>query len=314
MLRYLSARLALFVPTLFAVSVIVFLISQVLPGDVGRTILGPYASAAQVAHLDRMLGYDQSIPIRYGHWVSGFLSGAWGTSPVLQQPILPLVGERLLNSALLAAVAFVMVVPISVAAGVLAGLREGSRLDQVISLGGLTLLGIPEFVGGTLLLVVLAVELKVLPVTAQAPAGFGLVGRIHYLILPAIPLMFVLFGYIARMARAGTVDVVQTPYVRTATLKGLPRHVVVRSHILRNSMLPTVTVIGAQVGYLVGGLVVVEKLFNYPGIGNLLLTAANGHDVPVLEDVAVVLGGIYMVAILLTDLSYAALNPRIRYS
>lgn len=314
MLRYVGRRLALLLPTLFVMSVIVFFIAQVLPGDVGRTILGPYASNAQVARLDRTLGYNQPLMLRYAHWAGGFLSGHWGTSPVLQQSILPLVAERLANSALLAAVAFVLVVPVSVVLGVLAGLREGSKTDQVISLGGLSLLGIPEFVGGTILLVLFAVEFRLLPVTAEAPPGAGFFSKLHYLILPAVPLMFVLFGYIARMARAGTIDVVHAPYVRTATLKGLPRHVVVRSHIVRNAMLPTITVIGVQAGYLIGGIVVVEKLFNYPGIGNLLLTAANGHDVPVLEDVAVVLAGIYMVAILLTDLSYAALNPRIRYS
>src|SRR5579875_1697315 len=139
MLRYVGKRLALLVPTLFVMSVIVFVIAQVLPGDVGRTILGHYASNAQVARLDRQPGYDRPVLVRYAAWAGGFLSGRWGSSPVLQQPILPLVGRSLANSALLAGVAFVVVVPVSVVLGVLAGLREGSKTDQVISLGGLSL-------------------------------------------------------------------------------------------------------------------------------------------------------------------------------
>jgi len=163
------------------------------------------------------------------------------------------------------------------------------------------------------LIVIFAIGLKWLPVTANPPAGTSPPGQLRYLILPAIPLVFVLFGYIARMARAGTIEALDSDYVRTAILKGLPRSVVIRRHVLRNSLLPTITVIATQTGYLIGGLVVVETLFNYPGLGRLIFTAANNKDFPMLEAGVLVIGIVYLGATLIADILYTILNPRIRF-
>ena len=171
---------------------------------------------------------------------------------------------------------------------------------------------VPEFVSGIVLIVIFAIGLRVLPVTADAPAGSGLFTQIRYLILPAIPLVLILFGYIARMTRTGTIEALDSNYVRTATLKGLPRRVVIRRHVLRNALLPAITVIATQTGYLIGGLVVIETLFDYPGIGRLIYTAAIDKDFPMLEAGVLVIGVVYLVATLLADVLYTLLDPRIR--
>jgi peptide/nickel transport system permease protein len=170
----------------------------------------------------------------------------------------------------------------------------------------------PEFVSGIVLIEIFAVTFKVFPVTATSPPGSSVLTQLDHLILPAIPLVLVLFGYIARMARAGTIEALDSDYARTATLKGLRRSVVIRRHILRNSLLPTITVIATQTGYLIGGLLVVEKLFNYQGIGLLVYSAVTAKDFPMLEAGVLSLGIVYTLATLAADIAYSLLNPRIR--
>lgn len=312
MMRFIGRRLALMLLTLVLVSLVVFALAQVVPGDVGRSILGRMASPQQVEALNHELGYDRSLPVRYWDWVSGFVTGDWGESLVLRTPVLDLVMSRFASSLQLAAVAMLLILPTSIAAGVIAGLKEGGMFDHVTSLVSLSLIAIPEFVSGAFLLVLFAVTLPWFPVTAEIPAGAGLLDRVHALFLPSIALGFVLFGYLARMARAGTISVSGSPFVRTAVLKGLPRRHIVVHHVLREALLPTITVVGTQVGWFVGGLVVVETLFNYPGIGQLMLTAARSHDLPVLEATVLSLGAFYMLAILITDIVYGAMSPRTR--
>lgn len=309
---YVLKRLLLVPVTMVVVSLIVFALAQLVPGDVGRAILGPYATAAQVHRLDAQLGYDRPVLVRYWHWITSFVTGHWGSSPVLDVPIRPLITSRVGNSLLLAAVAFVIVVPVSVALGVVAGLRPGSRRDRSISITGLSLLGMPEFVGGTILLVVVGVVLHWLPTTAQAPPGAGLLTRVHYLLLPALALVPVLLGYLSRMARAGTAETARSAFVRTARLKGVPERVVLGKHLLPNALLPTMTVVAVQVSYLVGGLVVIEELFNYQGIGKLFLDSATTHDIPTLADITMLLAAVYLIVSLLADVGYALLDPRIR--
>src|SRR3954447_12937048 len=309
--RYIAKRVGLSLVTLFLVSVIVFVISDVLPGDVGRSILGRSATDEQVAQLDHELGYDEPLPQRYWNLVSGYATGDWGTSPVLNTEVRPLVLDRFGNSLVLAAFAFVLIVPFSIFMGVVAALKHGRWQDRAISVTGLSLIAVPEFVTGVILIVVFAVQLGWFPTSSQVP-GTNPVDWFRQLLLPAIPLGFVLFGYISRMARAGTVDALQSNYVRTAILKGMPRRYVVWRHVVRNSLLPTITVVSVQVGYLVGGLVVVETLFAYPGIGQLTYESALGHDLPTLEACVLMIAIIYCVANLLADLTYGLLNPRVR--
>jgi peptide/nickel transport system permease protein len=311
MAAFLAKRLGLSLITLVLVSIIVFSVSQVLPGDVGRTILGPYATNDQVAQLDRSLGMDRPLPIRYLDYMRGFARGDWGHSYLLKQPVRGLVLDHLGDSLILGLFALLLIVPLSIGFGVLAAMRKDRATDRIVSVTGLSLIALPEFVAGTVVLVLFGVTLKWFPVSSSVPHADP-ADVVRQLLLPSVPLMFVLFGYISRMARAGTVDALESDYVRTAVLKGLPRRRVVVRHVLRNSLLPSITVVSAQVGYLVGGLVVVEKLFNYPGIGHLIYTSAIGHDLPVLEASVLMIAVIYTLANLCADLLYGVLNPRIR--
>jgi peptide/nickel transport system permease protein len=311
MTPFVLKRLGLALVTLVLVSVMVFVVAEVVPGDVGRTILGPYASNEQVQALNERLGNDRPLPVRYGDWITSFVAGDWGTSSLLSRDVRGLALDRLLNSLMLAAFALVIIVPISIVLGVLAALNYGKPLDRLISVTGLSLIALPEFVIGVGVLILFAVELQWFPVSSKVPQADP-VDVVRQYLLPSIPLMLVLFGYIARMARVGTVEALQSNYVRTAVLKGLTKRQVIFKHALRNSLLPTITVVCLQVGYLVGGLVVIETLFNYPGIGKLLLDSAVGHDVPALEATVLLVAMLYMVLNLIADLLYAVLNPRIR--
>jgi peptide/nickel transport system permease protein len=312
MATYLLRRLGLMVLTLFLLSLMIFFAGQILPGDPGRATLGPLAAQSAVQALDHQLGVDRPLLTRYLTWLGGMAHGNFGTSYEYQSAVGPFVRAALVNSIKLAVLAFVIVVPLGILGGVIAALRANRGTDRFISVTGLSLSSVPEFVSGIVLLVVFGVELKWLPVTANAGAGASAWSQFRHLILPAIPLVLVLFGYIARMARAGTIDVLNSDYTRTAVLKGLPERTVLRRHVLRNSLLPTITVIATQTGYLIGGLVVVETLFNYHGLGNLIYTAAVHRDEVMLEAGVLIIGVVYVVATLIADVLLMLLNPRLR--
>jgi peptide/nickel transport system permease protein len=305
-------RLALGLVTLLLLSMVIFAGVQVLPGDVGRAVLGPLADPAAVAALNHQLGADRPLLVMYWDWVSRFVTGDMGQSYVYHTPVAPAVLGALGNSLKLAAVAFVIVVPLSIGAGVYAAARAGRWQDRAISLGGLSLAVVPEFVSSIVLILVLGVWLRWLPISAGTRPGTGALEQLRHLILPALPLVVVLFGYIARMARAGTVQALDADYTRTAVLKGVPRRVVILRHVLRNALLPTITVVASQIGYMIGGLVVVETLFRYQGIGSLILNAAKGKDFPMLEAGVLAIGAVYVLATLAADALNAALDPRQR--
>jgi len=295
-------------------SVLVFALAQLLPGDIGRAILGPLADQESVDLLNHQLGVDRPWYEQYWSWITDALHGDLGTSYAFQTSVATLVGNALWNSFKLAAVAFAIVVPLGIVGGVISALRYGRLSDRVISIGGISATVVPEFVSGIVLILVLTIWLDVLPLSADAGPGANAFSQIHHLILPALPLVFVLFGYIARMARAGTIEALDADYTRTAALKGLSYPVVIRRHVLRNALLPTISVIATQVGYLIGGLVVIETLFNYQGIGLLILNAAQSKDFPLLAGGILVIGCIYLLVTLAADLVYALFNPRIRYA
>jgi len=312
MALFILKRIGLALITLWILSVLVFLAGQVLPGDPARAILGPLAAPQAVANLNHQLGLDKPLLQQYWDWISNFVQGNPGTSYQYQAPIGPILTSALWRSLKLAALAFVLVVPLAILGGVVAALYVGRAADRVISVVGLSATVVPEFVSGIILILVFGIGLGLLPISATPPQGADFFTSLKYLILPAIPLTLILFGYISRMARAGTVEALDSDYARTATLKGLPRGVMIRRHVLRNSLLPTITVVATQTGYLIGGLVVVETLFRYQGIGSLVATAANNKDFPMLEAGVLTIGIVYMVATLLADVTYSLLNPRIR--
>jgi peptide/nickel transport system permease protein len=313
MFLFILKRIGLGLITLWILSLIVFFAAQVLPGDPARSILGPLAAPSAVASLSHQLGTDKPVIAQYATWVGHVVTGNLGTSYEYQAPIGPLLGTALVNSLKLAALAFVIVVPLGIIGGVVSALNYGKARDRVISVFGLSATVIPEVVSSIVLILIFGIWLNVLPIQASTPAGSSIGTQIYHLILPAIPLTLILFGYIQQMARAGTVEALNSDYARTATLKGLPRGVMIRRHVLRNSLLPTITVIASQTGYLIGGLVLVETVFHYNGIGSLIYNAANHKDFPMLEAGVLVIGVVYMVATLIADIMFTLLNPRIRY-
>jgi peptide/nickel transport system permease protein len=312
MAAFLLRRLGLMILTLWILSLIVFSAGQIVPGDPGRAVLGQFASPSAVQALDHQLGVDRPLLTRYLSWIGGVLHGDFGTSYAYRSAVEPFIRAALINSIKLALLAFVIVVPLGIIGGVIAALYEGRAADRVISVTGLSLATLPEYVTGIVVIVVFGVTLKWLPVTASAGQGAGVLSQFQHLILPAIPLIFVLFGYISRMARAGTIESLNSDYTRTAVLKGLPQTTVIRRHVLRNSLLPTITVIATQTGYLIGGLVVVETLFNYQGLGLLIYKAAVAKDFAMLEAGVLIIGVVYVLATLAADLLLTALNPRLR--
>jgi peptide/nickel transport system permease protein len=296
--------------TLVLLSMVIFAGGQLLPGDVGRSILGPLADARAVAALNHQLGTDAPPLLMYVRWVGHFVRGDMGMSYAYRSPVAPFIVHALEKSLLLAAMTLVIVVPLSVGAGILAALYRGRWQDRMITLGGLSLTVVPEFVSGILLILVFGVWLRWLPISANTRPGSGLAEQLRHLILPALPLVLILFGYIARIARAGMVEALEADYTRTATLKGLSRRQVIFRHVLRNALLPTITVIAAQTSYLLGGLVVVETLFRYQGIGSLILTAARGKDYPMMEAGILTVGAAYILSAIAADVLIGLLDPR----
>jgi peptide/nickel transport system permease protein len=313
MARFLLKRTAFALITLVLLSMIVFATAQLLPGNVGRNVLGGFADQRSVDLLNHQLGVDRPVYVQYGRWVGHLVHGDLGQSLEYKVSVWNLLGPALLNSLKLAALAFVLVVPLSILGGIVAALRQARMTDRVITVGGLSLTAVPEFVTAIVLIVIFGVAFKVLPTTAQAPPGAGFFTQVEYLLLPAFALVAVLFGYIARITRAGVIEALDADYTRTAFLKGLDTPTILRRHVLRNALLPTIAVVATQTGYLIGGLVVIETLFNYPGIGQRILIAAQNKDFTMLEAGVLIVGIVYLAATLIADTLYSLLNPRIRH-
>ena len=312
MVRFIARRLLLSLVTLWLLATIVFVIANVLPTDVGRTILGPFAPQESVDALNQRLGTDRPLIVRYVDSMRGLVTLDFGDSFVSGQPVLPQLLAAIGRSAKLAGLALLITIPISIVAGLYAARRRDRLADRAIVLLGVTSSSIPEFVTGTILVVVVGVQLGWLPVLATAPPNADVPTQIRYLLMPAIAMAIVYFGYIARMTRAGTIEVLQSDYTRTATMKGLTTSQVMRRHVLRNALVPTVAVIAVQIGYLFGGIIAVERIFNYNGMGASMLFAAQQKDIPVLTAGVIVIGIVYMLATLTADLIMAWMNPRIR--
>jgi len=311
--RFLARRIGLALVTLWLLSVIVFLGANVLPGDVGRRILGPFADPRAVAAFNHQLGFDRPILVQYWSWLTHALRGDLGNSIAFGDPVVSMLARALGNSLKLGLVAFILVVPLGVLGGIVAALNRDRFLDRLITIAGISATAVPEFVFAILAILIIGVALRLLPITATAPDGSSVPVQFGYLILPAIPLVLVLFGYIARITRAGMIEALDADYTRTAVLKGLPYGTVIRRHVLRNALLPTIAVVATQTGYLIGGLVVIEFMFNYQGIGQLLFLAAQKKDFPLLQAGVMVIGAVYLIATLIADITYSLLNPRIRY-
>ena len=312
MARFLIRRISLMTITLLVVSLAIFAVTEILPGDVAQMMLKQTATEENLARLREEMDLNRPPHERYLSWIGGVVQGDWGDSYVQRQPISEILPRRIKHSLILAVFALLLGMPMAVAAGVWAGVRPdrlGDRIVSVISLVGISL---PEFVTGVLLMLVLSSTFHLLPSSSIMLPGESPFTRPEILVMPALTLTGVLFGYIMRMTRANVIEVMQSPYVRTAILKGLPMRQVIFRHVLPNAMLPTITIIAQNFGWMLGGLIIVENVFAYPGLGQMLLWSIQKRDVPLIEALALLISATYVISNLVADLCYAALDPRIR--
>ena len=312
MARYLTVRLGLIVVTLLVVSLAIFTTTEVLPGDVAVMMLRQGATEQNLKKVREDLRLDRPAHVRYVSWIGNVVQGDWGDSYFQKRPIVDIVRGRLGNSIILAVFAFLLAVPTAVAVGIWAGVRPDSPGDRIASVTSLVGISMPEFVTGVLLIVIFSSTLDLLPSTSIVLPGTNPLTRPEILVLPTLTLTGVLFAYVMRMTRANVIEVMQTNYVRTAILKGLPMRRVIFRHVLPNAMLPTISVIAMNTGWMLGGLIIVESVFAYPGLGLLLLSSIQNRDVPLLQVLALLTAGTYALSNLVADLIYAALDPRIR--
>ncbi len=275
-------------------------------------ILKNNATPQGLAAIRSELGLDRPAYVRYLSWIGGVLRGDWGDSYVYKQPITDILGRRLRNSGILAVFASLIGVPAALVAGLWAGVHPDTKQDRLLSITSLVGISLPEFVTGIVLMLILASTLHLLPPSSVILPGTSPFSRPQILILPTLTITAVVFAYVMRMTRANVIQVTQMNYVRTAILKGLPMRRVILQHVLKNAMLPTITIIASNFGWMVGGLIVVETVFAYPGIGQLVLWSIQNRDVPLMEGVVLLIGAIYAFCNLAADLSYAALDPRVR--
>ncbi len=311
---YALRRLGIAVLLAVLVSILVFAATQVLPGTTADAILGRTATAEQKAIYTRQLGLDRPLYSQYWSWFSGVLQGDLGHSVANQQTVTSFISSRLSNSLILAGVTLLVLIPGSVLLGAWAGVRRGKAADHVISGLSLGLIALPEFVTGTILAAIVAVSLKLVPPTSIIPIGDSPLSQPSLLVLPVVTLCLAGCAYIVRMLRAGVIESMSSDYVQAARLNGINERRVIFRHALRNSLAPTVQVVALTVQWLIGGIVVVETVFSYPGLGAGLVGAVIGRDIPVVQSVTLLLALVYILINLIADLVVVLLVPKLRTS
>lgn len=314
MTAYIAKRLVFIALVLVAVSMLVFAITTLLPANVAYLILGPFAAPEQVRALELKLGLTDPVWQQYLRWAGAFLSGDLGESTLMNRPIAPLLMEALSRSLVLTSVSFVLIAVIGVSLGVVAALRHGRALDHCVSIATYLGIAVPEFFWAIVVIVIFAAWLGWLPASGYEPLSAGFWIWAKHLIAPTITLVFGHLAHVSRLTRSSMIEVMQSPYVTAARAKGLPERVVVLHHALRNALLPTITVLALDFGRLMGGIVVVETVFAYPGLGRLVVFSIQNRDIPTLQAAILVVAVIYAFANLVADLLYALLNPKIRFS
>ncbi len=313
MRTYLIQRLVALVPVLLVVATVVFLLVRLTPGDPAAVILGDQASAEAVRELRTRLGLDDPLMVQYGRWLANAARGDMGKSLFFDQPVTSIILERVEPTVLLALYGLLVGTVLGVPCGVLAALKHGRLLDRILMMVSLAGLSTPSFVIGLLLAYLVSVQLNLLPAGGYVPIRRGFLANLQSLILPALSLGLVQFALIARMTRTAVLEVMTADHVRVAHAKGLPFRLVLLRHILRNSLIPIVTIIGLSLAVLMGGTVVIETLFDLPGLGRLAVGSILRRDYPVIQGVILYVTCAIALVNLAVDLVYSWLDPRIRY-
>lgn len=315
MLRFVGVRLVYSIAILVAVSVLVFAVTELLPGNVAHMILGMDATPEDLAVLSKALRLDRPPAVRLLDWLAHLSVGDFGTSLRMQRPIAPILAERLVSSLVLTSAGMVLVTIGGLFIGVVMALRARSRLDRFLTATSVVATSLPEFVTGTLLVLLFGGGLlRLFPPSGYQGFGDGIADGLAHLALPALSLSLILTAYVARITRAAVLEVLAADYVRTVRLKGLPEWDVVLRHVLPNALVPSITVLCMNLGWMFGGIVVVEEIFVFPGIGRLMLFAVSERDWPLIQACAVVIASFYVFGNLAGDIIVGIINPRLRES
>jgi ABC-type dipeptide/oligopeptide/nickel transport system permease component len=312
MQHYLARRLLLLIPTLLLASVLIFAIITLAPGDPARMMLGTQATPEEVAVERERLGLDRPIPVRYAIWLTDVAQLNFGVSQSNRRPVTSLIADALPNTLRLALTSLAVAMLIGFPLGILAAVNANRRIDAVITAVSSLGLAMPAFWFGLLLILFFSVELKWLPASGIGEQGRPLYERLNYLIMPVATIAVSNLSVFSRYVRSAMIDVLSADYVRTARAKGLNERLVIARHALRNAMIPVITIVGIQFGRLLGGAVVTESVFAYPGIGRLVINSIQNRDYPVVQATLMLVVLIFLVTNIIVDLSYAWLDPRVK--
>ena len=313
MLIYALKRLGYVAVILAVMSVLIFWATQVMPGDVAQMIVGQFATDEQIRAVRAKLRLDDPIHVQYLRWAGALLQGDLGLSLMMDRPIGPLIREAILRSAVLAGISLLLVAAVGIWLGVFTAVRKDSKADHAVSVAMYFFISVPEFFWAIVMILLFAGYLGWLPATGYAPLSDGFWTWLQHIILPVATLVTGLVAHVARLTRSSMIETLQSQYVTAARAKGLPERIVIRRHALRNALVPTITVLAIDVGLLMGGIVVVETVFSYPGLGRMLIFAIEQKDIPMVQAGILTITAVYALANLAADLAYAFFNPRIRY-
>jgi peptide/nickel transport system permease protein len=315
---FLVRRVAAGAVTVLAASVVIFIGTEILPGDAATAVLGRFATEDSLAAVREQLDLDQPAVERYVAWLGDFLTGDLGDSAAgrsvgdTASPVSDLIGPRIVNSAILAGVTALILIPLGIFLGALAATRADRPLDHAVSSSALVAIALPEFVTGTVLILIFAAQFGLLPAVSLVPADAGVLSRPEILVLPVLTLLAAALAQMVRLVRANMIEVLSADYVHMARLNGLPEHVVLRRYALRNALAPSVQITALTLTWLLGGIVITENLFAYPGLGQALVQAVALRDIPFVQSVALLIAISYVVLNVLADLAVLLLVPKLR--
>ena len=310
---YALKRLGAVFLILVIMSLLIFLATHALPENTAAMILGHYSTAATQAALEHRLGLDLPLPVQYWRWASGLLRGDLGSSLIMDRPIAPILWNAFGNSAVLAVTAMAVVATVGLGLGIVAALQRGRFTDHAVSTFTYLGLAVPEFYWGLVLILVFSSTFHLLPSSGAGSLSLGPGRYLSHLILPVITLTLSLLAHVSRLTRSSMLEALDTNYVKAARARGLPERQVILHHALRNALLPAITVLAQDFGFLIGGIVAVETIFAYPGLGQLLIYSLQRLDLPIMQAAVLVLAAIFCLANLAADLLYGWIDPRIRY-
>jgi len=313
MMRMVLQRLGIGIVTLFVVSVIVFVITSILPGDVAAIKLGQSATPETLAALRAELGMDKPGYVRYFLWLGNMATGDLGISKAGGATIASLIDSRIGNTLMMAGLVSLISIPISISLGLWAAMHPGTRLDRIVTFGTLSTISVPEFFIATIMVLVFAVKLKWLPATLYLTGDETFFELLKAIAMPLITLVIVVSAQMIRMTRAGILNVMSSPYIEMAILKGVPRKRIILRHAMYNAIGPIVNVIALNLAYLVSGVVIVETIFSYPGLAKLMIDGVQTRDLPLVQACAMIFCAVYVVLILIADIASILSNPRLRH-